>query len=123
VTSAYGLCPANLSNDRPRYAGARVAECRRRGSYRVGKSPPPRAIHPIGPWRSGMLVVRLTALIVCLHKLEILLWALFIACIAFQPGNLLSTFPQRVILLSTMEIFFSQGRGASRVRKNALQVC
>jgi voltage-gated potassium channel len=35
----------------------------------------PRAIHRLGPWRSGMLMVRLTTLIVCLHMLEILLWA------------------------------------------------
>src|SRR5580658_9190287 len=28
-----------------------------------------------GPWRSGVLMVRLTTLIVCLHMLEILLWA------------------------------------------------
>jgi hypothetical protein len=84
VTSAYGFRPPNLSNDRPRYADARVAERRRRGSYRVGKSPPPRAIHRIGPWRSGMLVVRLTALIVCLHKLEILLLALFYRLYCFS---------------------------------------
>jgi voltage-gated potassium channel len=37
----------------------------------------PRAIYRIGPWRSGMLMVRLTTLIVCLHMLEILLWAWF----------------------------------------------
>ena len=35
----------------------------------------PRAIQRLGPWRSGMLMVRLTILIVCLHMLEILLWA------------------------------------------------
>ena len=35
----------------------------------------PRAVHRFGPWRSGMLMVRLTTLIVCLHMLEILLWA------------------------------------------------
>ena len=34
----------------------------------------------------------------------------------FNPGNLLFTFPRRVILPSAMEIFFSRGRGASRVR-------
>ena len=37
----------------------------------------PRAVHRFGPWRSGMLMVRLTTLIVCMHMLEILLWALF----------------------------------------------
>jgi voltage-gated potassium channel len=35
----------------------------------------PRTIHRLGLWRSGMLMVRLTTLIVCLHMLEILLWA------------------------------------------------
>ena len=37
----------------------------------------PRALHRFGPWRSGVLMVRLMTLIVCLHMLQILLWALF----------------------------------------------
>jgi voltage-gated potassium channel len=37
----------------------------------------PRGIHRLGPLRSAVLVVRLTTLIVCLHVLEILLWAWF----------------------------------------------
>jgi hypothetical protein len=37
----------------------------------------PRANQWFGPWRSGVLMVRLTTLIVCLHMLEVLLWALF----------------------------------------------
>jgi voltage-gated potassium channel len=44
----------------------------------------PRAIHRFGPWRSGMLMVRLTTLIVCLHMLEILLWALFYRLYCFS---------------------------------------
>jgi voltage-gated potassium channel len=37
-----------------------------------------------GPWRSGVLMVRLTTLIVCLHMLEILLWALFYRLYCFS---------------------------------------
>jgi voltage-gated potassium channel len=37
----------------------------------------PRGIHRLGPLRSTVLMVRLTSLIVSLHMLEILLWALF----------------------------------------------
>lgn len=44
----------------------------------------PRAIHRLGPWRSGMLLVRLTTLIVYLHTLEILLWALFYRLYCFS---------------------------------------
>jgi voltage-gated potassium channel len=44
----------------------------------------PRAIQWFGPWRSGMLMVRLTTLIVCLHMLEILLWALFYRLYCFS---------------------------------------
>jgi hypothetical protein len=44
----------------------------------------PRAIHRLGPWRSGVLMVRLTTLIVCLHMLEILLWALFYRLYCFS---------------------------------------
>jgi voltage-gated potassium channel len=44
----------------------------------------PRVIQLFGPWRSGMLMVRLTTLIVCLHMLEILLWALFYRLYCFS---------------------------------------
>ena len=37
----------------------------------------PRALHRLPPWRSGVLMVRLTTMIAWLHMLEILLWALF----------------------------------------------
>lgn len=37
----------------------------------------PRGTHRLGPLRSAVLMVRLTSLIVCLHMLEILLWASF----------------------------------------------
>ena len=37
----------------------------------------PRALHRLAPWRSGVLMVRLTTMIVWLHMLEIVLWALF----------------------------------------------
>ena len=37
----------------------------------------PSGIHRLGPLRSAVLMVRLTSLIVCLHMLEILLWASF----------------------------------------------
>ena len=49
VTSAYGFRPPNLSNDRPRYADARVAERRRGGSYRVGKSSLAQGCSPVRP--------------------------------------------------------------------------
>jgi voltage-gated potassium channel len=44
----------------------------------------PRAIHRLGPWRSGVLMVRLTTLIVCLHMSEILLWAWFYRLYCFS---------------------------------------
>jgi len=44
----------------------------------------PRALHRFGPWRSGVLMVRLTTLIVCMHMLEILLWALFYRLYCFS---------------------------------------
>lgn len=44
----------------------------------------PRAIYRIGPWRSGLLMVRLTTLIVCLHMSEVLLWALFYRLYCFS---------------------------------------
>jgi len=44
----------------------------------------PRANQWFGPWRSGVLMVRLTTLIVCLHMLEILLWALFYRLYCFS---------------------------------------
>jgi voltage-gated potassium channel len=47
----------------------------------------PRAVHRFGPWRSGMLMVRLTTLIVCLHMLEILLWALFYRLYCFSTSE------------------------------------
>ena len=37
----------------------------------------PKGIHRLGLFRSFVLVVRFTSLLVCLHMLEILLWALF----------------------------------------------
>jgi len=37
----------------------------------------PRGIHQLGLFRSFVLVVRFTSLLVCLHMLEILLWASF----------------------------------------------
>jgi len=37
----------------------------------------PNGIHQLGLFRSVMLVVRFTSLLVCLHMLEILLWAAF----------------------------------------------
>ena len=37
----------------------------------------PRSIHRFGTLRSTVLVIRLTSLIVCLHMLQILLWAWF----------------------------------------------
>jgi voltage-gated potassium channel len=42
------------------------------------------SIHQFGPLRSTVLVIRLTGLVVCLHMLEILLWACFYrwSCIA-----------------------------------------
>jgi voltage-gated potassium channel len=36
-----------------------------------------RGARPLGAWASGMLVVRFTSLIICLHILEILLWTAF----------------------------------------------
>jgi voltage-gated potassium channel len=47
----------------------------------------PRALHRIGPWRSGVLMVRLTTLIVCLHMLEILLWTLFYRLYCFSHSE------------------------------------
>ena len=44
----------------------------------------PRAIQWFGPWRSGVLMVRLTTLIVCLHMLEILLWMWFYRLYCFS---------------------------------------
>src|SRR5271166_4811116 len=37
----------------------------------------PNGIHRLGLFRSAMLVVRFTSLLICLHMLEILLWATF----------------------------------------------
>src|ERR1700758_2138193 len=37
----------------------------------------PKGIRPLGLFRSALLVVRFTSLLVCLHMLEILLWAWF----------------------------------------------
>jgi voltage-gated potassium channel len=37
----------------------------------------PRGLHRLGTFRSAVLIVWLTSLIVCLHMLEILLWASF----------------------------------------------
>jgi voltage-gated potassium channel len=37
----------------------------------------PNGIHRLGPFRSFVLVVRFTSLLICLHILEILLWASF----------------------------------------------
>jgi voltage-gated potassium channel len=34
-----------------------------------------RGLYRIGPWRSGMLIVRFTIIIIVLHGLQILLWA------------------------------------------------
>jgi voltage-gated potassium channel len=36
-----------------------------------------RGLYRLGPWRSGMLIVRFTSIIIVLHGLEILLWAWF----------------------------------------------
>jgi voltage-gated potassium channel len=36
-----------------------------------------RGAQPLGAWGSGVLVVRFTSLIICLHILEILLWTVF----------------------------------------------
>jgi hypothetical protein len=37
----------------------------------------PKGLHHLGVFRSAVLVVRFTSLLVCLHMLEILLWAWF----------------------------------------------
>ena len=47
----------------------------------------PRAVHRFGPWRSGVLMVRLTTLIVCLHMLQILLWASFYRLYCFSHSE------------------------------------
>jgi voltage-gated potassium channel len=47
----------------------------------------PRAVHRYGPWRSGLLMVRLTTLIVCLHMLEILLWGWFYRLYCFSTWD------------------------------------
>ena len=44
----------------------------------------PRALHRFGPWRSGVLMVRLTTLIICLHLLQVLLWASFYRLYCFS---------------------------------------
>jgi voltage-gated potassium channel len=36
-----------------------------------------RGLYRLGPWRSGMLIVRFTSIIILLHGLQILLWASF----------------------------------------------
>jgi voltage-gated potassium channel len=36
-----------------------------------------RGLYRLGPWRSGMLIVRFTSIIIVLHGLQILLWASF----------------------------------------------
>jgi voltage-gated potassium channel len=36
-----------------------------------------RGLYRLGPWRSGMLIVRFTSIIIVLHGLQILLWAWF----------------------------------------------
>ena len=48
----------------------------------------PHGIHRLGLFRSFVLVVRFTSLLVCLHMLEILLWALFyrVRCISTWEG-------------------------------------
>ena len=47
----------------------------------------PRANQWFGPWRSGVLMVRLTTLIVCLHMSEVLLWALFYRLYCFSHSE------------------------------------
>jgi voltage-gated potassium channel len=47
----------------------------------------PRALHRFGPWRSGVLMVRLTTLLICLHMLEIVLWALFYRLYCFSHSE------------------------------------
>jgi voltage-gated potassium channel len=47
------------------------------GLIQWAKAHLPRSIHWFGPLRSAVLVIRLTSLIVCLHMLQILLWAWF----------------------------------------------
>jgi voltage-gated potassium channel len=47
----------------------------------------PTALHRFGPWRSGVLMVRLTSLIVCLHMFEIVLWALFYRLYCFSHSE------------------------------------
>jgi hypothetical protein len=44
----------------------------------------PSGIRRFSPWRSGVLMVRLTTLIVCLQTLEILLWTLFYRLYCFS---------------------------------------
>lgn len=54
------------------------------GLIQWAKAHLPRGIHWLGPWRSAVLMVRLTTLILWLHTLEILLWALFYRLYCFS---------------------------------------
>jgi len=53
-----------------------------------GQGPFLRCIHGWDPWRSALLLVRFTNLIICLHLLEILLWACFYRWMCFPSWEL-----------------------------------
>jgi len=42
-----------------------------------------RSVHRADPWHSAVLLVRCTCLIICLHILEVLLWAAFYRWLCF----------------------------------------
>ncbi len=50
-----------------------------------------RDLHRLGPFRSGALIVRLTAAVILLHGVLILFWAGCYRWLCLQSGNLLFT--------------------------------
>ncbi len=83
----------------------------------------PNGIHPRGMFRDSLLVVRFTSLLVCLHGLEILLWASFYPGNVSQTGKRPSTFQRPIIPRSAPEIFFSNQYGERLALSKASQVC
>ena len=67
----------------------------------------PEGIHELGVFRSVVLVVRFTGLLICLHISEILLWAIFFGGSVLRPGNPRSIFRREAILRLVVGIFFS----------------
>ena len=74
---SYGIYIACKHSRHSRNSNTFVPEHGNGGAHPLGKHHSERSWHRLGPWRSALLLVQFTGVIIALHGSQILLWAGF----------------------------------------------